>query len=254
MGFDAAFLTPNLFGFLLVLFRSTALCSVAPFLGMRTVPRRARMAVALALAFAAYSGAGFPRFAGGTTSGLVGAAMVETLIGLVAGLSASFAMDAATAAGQMASAAMGLSYGSVIDPLHGADSTAISELISMFAVATLVMSGMHREIVAWLCRSVVEMPPGATNGVDAAQLAATVVTQSISATALAIRMAFPVLVAVFFGQVALGVVGRTVPQLNVNTLGFSVTILAGGGALYVLASPIAELAARTAVTAFTRGT
>ena len=98
------------------------------------------------------------------------------------------------------------------------------------------------------------MPPGSTVGVDAAALAAAVVNQSIAATALAIRMAFPVLIAVFFGQVALGVVGRTVPQLNVNTLGFSVTILAGGGALYVLASPITELAARTATAVFTRGT
>ena len=79
------------------------------------------------------------------------------------------------------------------------------------------------------------------------------VTQAIGAVALAVRMAFPVLVAVFFGHVALGVVGRTAPQLNVNSLGFTVTILAGGAALYLLAPPIAELAARTATAAFTGG-
>jgi flagellar biosynthesis protein FliR len=256
VGSDASFLTPTLFGFLLVLFRCTALCSVAPLFAMRAVPRRARMGIAFVLAFTAFAGAGFPRFVppgGGLAGALVGAAVIETMIGLVAGLAASFAIDAAAAAGQLASASMGLSYGSVIDPLHGADSTAISELLSMFSVAALVTSGMHREAIAWLCRSVITMPPGSTAGLDAAVLAGTVVTQAISAAALAVRMAFPILVAVLFGHVALGVVGRTAPQLSVNTIGFSVTILAGGGALYLLAPLIAELAARTATTAFTGG-
>jgi len=49
------------------------------------------------------------------------------------------------------------------------------------------------------------------------------------------------------------VVGRTAPQLNINSVGFSITILAGGGALYLLAPRIAELAARTAASAFTGG-
>jgi flagellar biosynthetic protein FliR len=254
VGFDAGFLTPTLFGFLLVLFRCTALCSVAPLFGMKSVPRRARMGIAFVLAFAAFSGAGFPRFApsgGGGAGALAGAAAIETLIGLVAGLTSSFALDAARSAGQMASAAMGLSYGSVIDPLHGADSTAISELLAMFSLAALVMAGMHREAIAWLCRSVVAIPPGSYSDVNA--LAVSVVTQAIGATALAVRMAYPVLISVVFGHVALGVVGRTAPQLNVNSIGFSVTILAGGGALYVLTPPIAELAARTATAAFARG-
>ena len=255
MPLDAGFLTPTLFGFLLVLFRCTALCSVAPLFALRTVPIRARMAIALVLAFTAFSGAGFPVFAppGGGTGALVGAAIVETMIGLTAGLSAMFALDAAGAAGQLASASMGLSYGSVIDPVHGADSTAISELITMFSVAALVMSGMHREAIAWLCRSVIHMPPGATVGIDVPSLASAVVTQAIASAALAVRMAFPILVAVFMGHVSLGVIGRTAPQLNVNSIGFSITILTGGGALYLLAPPIAELAARTAASAFTGG-
>jgi flagellar biosynthetic protein FliR len=252
---DAGFLTPTLFGFLLVLFRCAALCSVAPLFALRTVPMRARMSIALVLAFTAFSGAGFPVFAppGGGTGALVGAAIVETLIGLQAGLAAMFAIDAAGAAGQMASASMGLSYGSVVDPVHGADSTAISELITMFSLAALVTSGMHREAIAWLCRSVIQMPPGATVGIDVAALASAVVTQAIGSVALAVRMAFPILVAVFLGHVSLGVVGRTAPQLSINSIGFSITILAGGGAFYLLAPPIAELAARTAAAAFTGG-
>ncbi|HXI54885.1 MAG TPA: flagellar biosynthetic protein FliR [Polyangia bacterium] len=254
MGSDAAFLTPSLFGFLLILFRSVALCSAAPLFGMTAVPRRMRMAIALALAFAAFAGAGFPVFAprGSTGMGaLIAAAAVETALGLVAGLCARFAMSAAQAGGQVISVAMGLSYGSVLDPIHGADSTAIAELLSMFSLAAMLAAGVHREAIVWLCRSVISVPPGAP--IEMRALAGAVVSQAISATALAVRMAFPVLVAVVFGHVALGVISRTVPQLSVNSIGFSVTILAGGGALYMMAPSIAELAARTAAASFTGG-
>jgi flagellar biosynthesis protein FliR len=84
-------------------------------------------------------------------------------------------------------------------------------------------------------------------------LVAAVVTHAIGAVALAVRMAYPVLVAVVFGHVALGVISRTVPQLSINSIGFSVTILAGGAALYMMAPHIANLAARTAAAAFTGG-
>jgi flagellar biosynthetic protein FliR len=253
-GGDVASLTPTLFGFLLVLFRSAALCMTAPLLAMKAVPQRVRMGLAVALAFAAFAGAGFPRFAPAAGAGvgpLVAGAAIETALGLIAGLSAQLAIDAAQAAGQMASVAMGLSYGSVLDPLHGADSTAIAELLSLLSVASLVVSGAHREAVAWLCRSVIEVPPGSAP--DVAALAGAFVTQAIGAVALAVRMAYPILVAVTFGQIALGIVGRTAPQLSISSIGFCVTILAGGGALYVLAPPIAELAARTAAASFTGG-
>ncbi|HEY2901435.1 MAG TPA: flagellar biosynthetic protein FliR [Polyangia bacterium] len=254
MGSNAAFLTPTLFGFVLVLFRCSALSMTAPLFGMKALPRRLRIGIALPLSFAAYAGAGFPVFAPHGSIGLgtlIAAGVTETAMGLVAGLCARFAMDAAQAGGQVISLAMGLSYGSVIDPLHGADSTAISELLSMFALAAMVTTGVHREAIAWLCRSVIAVPPGAP--VDLQALSAAVVTHAMGAVALAVRMAYPVLVAVVFGHVSLGVISRTVPQLSINSIGFSVTILAGGGALYMMAPSIAQLAARTAVSAFTGG-
>lgn len=252
---DAAFLTPTLFGFLLVLFRCGALCSVAPLFGMKAVPRRVRMGMSVALTFAAFSGANFPIFAvqaGQSLAGaLIVAAITETTIGIVAGITAKFAIEAAQSAGQLISVSMGLSYGSVIDPLHGAESTAISELLGMFSLAALVVAGGHREAVAWLCRSVINIPPG--SAIELTALAGAVVTQSIAAVALAVRMAFPVMVAVTFGHVALGVLSRTAPQLNIVSLGFSLSIIAGGGALYMVAPAMAELAARTAAAAFTGG-
>jgi flagellar biosynthetic protein FliR len=237
----AAFLTPTLFGFLMVLFRATALCSVAPLFGMKSVPMRLRMGLSVALAYAAFAGAGFPMFAG-NTGGLVQGAIIETVIGLSAGLAARFTLEAAGAAGQMIASSIGLSFGQTVDPLHGAESTSVGEILSMITMGTMVAVGVHRDLVAWLCRSVVSIPPGAP--IDMAPLAGAVVTQALSAVALSVRMAFPVMIAVTFGHVALGVMGRTAPQLNISSVGFSVTILAGGAALYMTAPAIAEVCAR----------
>jgi flagellar biosynthetic protein FliR len=248
----AGFLTPTLFGFLMVLFRATALCSVAPFYGAKTVPARIRMGMALVLAYAAFAGAGFPLFpADGRVGPLVAGAVTESLIGLSAGLAARFALDAASAAGQMIASSIGLSFGATLDPIHGAETTSVGDFLSMIALAAMLVAGIHREVIAWLCRSVTVTPPGAP--VDLARLSGLVVTHALSAVALAVRMAFPVMAAVTFGHVALGVVGRTAPQLNISSVGFSVTILAGGGALYMIAPTVAELAARAAQTALARG-
>ena len=244
----AAFLTPTLFGFLMVLFRATALCSVAPLLGMKTVPQRMRMAIAVVLAYAAFAGAGSPMFHGGAAA-LITGAIIETIIGLSAGLAAKFALDAAGAAGHLIASSVGLSFSATVDPIHGAESTTVSELLSMLALAAFVAAGVHRELVAWLCRSVISLPPGAS--FEVTSLASAVVTHALSSVALSVRLAFPVLAAVTFGHVALGVVGRSAPQLNISSVGFSVTILAGGAALYMVAPSVAEIAAQAASRALT---
>lgn len=252
MGLPAGFVTPTLFGFLMVLFRAAAFCTTAPLYGMKMVPARVRMGLSLLVAYAAYSGAGFPQMATGSAVGpLVSGAFIETIIGLATGMAARFAVDAAQAAGQIIATSVGLSFGATVDPIHGAESAAVGEWLSMITIAAMLAAGMHRELVAWVCRSVVAIPPGTS--IDVARLSAAVVAQAISAVALAVRMSFPVMAAVTFGHVALGVVGRTAQQLNISSVGFSVTILAGGGALYMIAPTVAEMAARTSHEVLARG-
>jgi flagellar biosynthetic protein FliR len=115
----------------------------------------------------------------------------------------------------------------------------------------MLATGVHRDLVAWLCRSVISLPPGAN--LELGPLAGAVIAHALSAVGLAVRLAYPVLAAVTFGHVALGVVGRTAPQLNISSVGFSITILAGGAALYMTAPTIAEVAARAASAALAGG-
>jgi flagellar biosynthetic protein FliR len=76
-----------------------------------------------------------------------------------------------------------------------------------------------------------------------------VVWEATGAAALGARLAFPMLAAVLLGHVVMGALGRAAPQLSLGTIGFSVAIIAGGGAFYLVAPAAAELAARAAVAA-----
>jgi flagellar biosynthetic protein FliR len=237
------------FAFGLLLLRTAGLCMTAPILAAKVVPGRIRLALSLAVAFAVWTGAGAPALAPPDgIGGLAAAAAVETATGLLAGLAARFALDAALAAGHLAGLSAGLGFSSLVDPLTGAESTAVSQTLFVMAQGIAVALGAHTEAIAWLARSAVRWPPGAT--ADLPELASRLVGQTALAVALAVRLAFPVMAAVRLGHVLMGLVSRLAPQLNLSNVGFSIAILAGGFALYLAAPAAAELAARAAVAAF----
>lgn len=234
---------------LLVLFRTSGVCMLAPILGARTVPTRVRLAVSLAGAFVAYVGGGAPTLALPTSFlGILGHAAGESALGMSAGLAARITLDAAMGAGQLASLGMGFGYSAVMNPLSGVESTMLGDLFAQVAMMFAVAYGLHREAFVWLAHSVRMIPPGAT--VDFHHLLIGITSHGISAIALSVRMGFPILVAVTFGHMALAVTGRVATQLNLSTVGFSVAILAGGAAMYVLLPDIAATVAREAMASF----
>jgi len=237
------------YGFTLVLLRTAALFTAAPVLGARAVPARVRLSISLAVAFAVYTGAGAPAVP--PPSGLAELAAVagtETAIGLLAGLGTRFFLDAALSAGHAAGLGAGLGFSAVVDPFTGADATAVSQTIFVVAQGCAVALGVHREAIAWLARATTAFPPG--RPADLSGLAARAVGLGVVSIGLSIRLAFPVMAAVVLGHALMGLMGRMSPQLSLGAVGFSVAILAGGFALYLVAPAAAEIAARAALLAF----
>jgi flagellar biosynthetic protein FliR len=239
----------TVWGFGLLLFRTTGLCLTAPMLGARIVPQRIRLAISVALTAAIYTGIGMPGVPlPSSILGLGAAAAVETATGLISGLAARWLLDAALAAGHLAGLSAGLGFSALVDPTTGAESNGLSQLLFAGAQGAALSLGIHREAVGWLARSAQLWPPG--SHVDLASLASRLVGQTVVAISLSVRLAFPVLAAVLLGHACMGVMSRMAPQLNLGNVGFSVAILAGGLAVYLAAPAAAEMAARAAVAAF----
>lgn len=242
---------PLAIGFFLVLVRCTSLFMVAPIFSAKTIPALVRMGFSVPIAVAVFIGAGSPGFAGWEQPALlIPAVVMELIIGSSAGLAARFAIEASMAAGSAIAIAAGVSFGSVIDPLHGAESSAIGDLLSFITMAVALATGLHRDAVVWLCRSVQETPPGSEFSV--ATIANRVIADGAASFALSVRLAFPVLAAVTLGHLGLGLINRAAPQFNLSNIGFTVALVAGCGAFYLVAPSAAVMAAEAARMAFAR--
>ncbi len=233
---------PLAYGFALVLLRCAGLLFTAPVVSARAVPARVRMGLCLVVSFVSFTGGGAPAVLPPEEGlALVGAALAETALGVAAGLGARLVLEAAMAAGQLVGLVGGLGFGAAVDPAFGAESTAVGAWLSIAALGFAVALGLHRDAVAWVALSVQALPPGSTP--DLPSLFAGIIRQSLESAALAVRLAYPLFSAVLVAHLALGLAGRLAPQLNLATIGFSLSLLAAGGALFVAAPGMAELAA-----------
>lgn len=242
---------PHLLAYWLVLLRCGGLFLGSPVVGAQTIPMPLRLSVALPVAFAAYAGAGFPVDTSPSLYSYALRAMLEVLLGIGTGMSARLILAAAQGAGGLAGLAMGIGFAQVLDPNEGGDSSPTAQITGTIAMVMFVAMGGLQTLIIWLGRSLVAIPPGAEFDVQA--LAWSVVAAGLHSIGLAVKLAYPVLAAVLIGQVGLAIVGRTAPQLNISSVGFSVTIVAGAAVAAAVTPQITEIAAREAIAAITRG-
>jgi flagellar biosynthetic protein FliR len=242
---------PIVLGATLVLLRISALVVTAPVLGSKTIPARLKVVLVFVITWAVYLGAGAPPVAVPPTLGaLVGLALSETALGLVAGLSSRLVLDAAQVGGQAAGMSLGFGFGAMLDPHSNAESTAIGELMKTLALGAALALNLHVEAIAWLARSVHDVPPGGV--VDTISLASALVRQIVFSLALAIRVGWPLFTASLFAYGVLGLLGRAAPALSLSNVGFAVSVMAGGTALYLVVPEASWLCATAALKVFSR--
>jgi flagellar biosynthetic protein FliR len=242
---------PLVLGFALVLTRTASLLGVAPILGSHTVPMRVRAALIGVLSMVTFLAAGAPRVpVPADFVGLGALVASELALGLAAGLSSKVLIDAAQAGGQVAANAMGFGFGMMLNPHSNSESSTLGELFMALALGAALVFHLPEECIAWLVRSVREVPPGGT--IDVPGLASAMTQQLIFGVTLSVRVAFPLFAAAILGYAALGALGRTAPQLSLQNLGFAVSIASGVLAVFFIAPDAARMCADAATRIFTR--
>lgn len=163
----------------------------------------------------------------------------ELLIGLVLGLGILILMTGVQVAGQVISQMSGMSLADVFAPGVDTSMPLFSNLLWMVAMATFVVIGGHRAMIDALLQTYTSLPVGQVCSVGS--LAHTSVMLMTESFALGIRVAAPCLIALLLATLVLGLIGRTMPQLNILVLGFGINamvtfvVLAAsiGGAAYL---------------------
>jgi flagellar biosynthetic protein FliR len=151
--------------------------------------------------------------------------ITELLIGVALGLGVAVFVGAAEVAGDVLSIQTGLSGAASLDPLTQLQSQTVADLLKTLCLTLWLVAGGHLMLLDALADSVTLLPPGSP--VNAADSALTLVQLGSSLFAMGLQMAAPVIAAVFVGNVAMGVLARTAPQLQVFMLAYPLQIVIG---------------------------
>ncbi|MFN8651595.1 MAG: flagellar biosynthetic protein FliR [Gemmatimonadales bacterium] len=149
----------------------------------------------------------------------------ETLMGLAIGLTGAMFLHGITVAGEVASLQMGLSLGQAIGAVPEGSTVGVGQLKGYFASLIYLSLGGHLTLYSALAASFTAVPPGkAVLGIDGARMVAELAGTVFSS---GVRAAAPIMVALLLANVALAILGKAVPQLNVMMMAFPVTISLG---------------------------
>lgn len=210
-----------MFLYLLVLTRVAAVMMTAPVFGSYTIPLQIRGLLALALSALVtpmQSHVQVPAFP--TFSAMVPVMLEELMVGVCLGLGAQLLFVAAQVAGQLAGQMSGMQIADVYNPASGTNSPLFAQLLDLTSMGTFVLLGGPAYLISSLLATFARLPPGH------AQLPENFVMYYLALLAsgfeLGIRMGAPMILALLMSILLLGLIGRTLPQLNVLQVGFNI--------------------------------
>ena len=221
---------------LLVLARVLAMIQVAPLLSSSSIPQVGKIGLAMFIAMVALPGvaaAGYPLPASGLQYGLL--LMGEALLGAVLGFMVYLAFAALRLAGQFISLSVGFGIAGLFDPLSGHQSPLLSQVFSLLALLVfLSVGGLHRLLLVGVAGSfqtvraadlVISLEAGAVRGAGLLLQRAAFSLTRLFSTALTI--ALPIFGALLLVSIALALLAKAAPQMNLLMLGMPVSIGAG---------------------------
>ena len=220
--------------FLLVLARLSAAVATAPLIGAHNVPAQTKIGLAVLLSLMVVPLAS-QHLAEVPTSIYAFSAAVgsEAMIGLVMGIGISLVFSALEMGASLVSVQMGFGLGAVFDPFTGVQTGAIEQFYKIFVTLIFFSINGHYLVIRGLLHTFEVVPPGAA---DISLIAGEkIVPFFVALFSAAVQIALPVMGALLLTDLALALVGRTVPQLNILVVGFPVKI---GVGLLVLAASI----------------
>ncbi|MDQ7778497.1 MAG: flagellar biosynthetic protein FliR [Planctomycetota bacterium] len=217
----------DFFAFLLILFRIAGLMLTAPFLGARNIPPQVQIGFSLILALLIFPTVPRAGFVLPENLGVfVVAVLSEMGIGAIIGFVASLFFAAVQSAGMIVDQELGFSLANVLDPVSNEQVSIIGHLKNILALLVFLGINGHHLLLEALTRSFSVVP---LMGLRFSKVLQNLVTVHAAGALfeIAVQLAAPVLVAVFLATVALALVARTVPEMNVFIMGFSIRIAVG---------------------------
>lgn len=216
-------LLPEFPAFLLVFVRVTSFFIMMPLFSYRTIPATHKIGFGFFLAWIMFYTIDAPVLEiNGAYFLLI---MKEALVGLLVGFIAYLVLSAIQIAGGFIDFQMGFAIANVIDPQTGAQSPLTGQYFYIISLLFLLSVNGHHLLIDGVYYSYQFVP------IDQAWIpfgnesfVKFILEAFSSMFMIALQMSLPVVGSLFLVDVALGIVARTVPQLNVFVVGLPLKI------------------------------
>jgi flagellar biosynthesis protein FliR len=167
----------------------------------------------------------------------------QLVIGLAMGFVMQIVFSGVEMAGEITGMTMGLSFATFFDPQTQGQSTAISQFLALLATMTFLAVNGHLMLLSALAESFSTLPiSSASIGSQPFQQLASWGGRVFSA---GVQLSLPMVAALLITNIALGILTRAAPQLNLFGIGFPITLTVGFVAiafsLPYLATPLGNL-------------
>ena len=226
MQLDVSFLPAFGAAFMLMFARIGTMVMLLPGLGEITIPARVRLTMALMLTFVL-----FPLHRDGYTIDLRSPGPVlialgqELLVGAVLGTTARLTISALQTAGSVIAQQLGLGFVTAVDPTQGQQGLIVGNFLTLLGVTLIFATDLHHLVIAGLHDSYRLFRPGEIPIVSDVTV---LVTNTIaSAFRIGIQLSGPFLVFGLVFNVALGVLARLMPQMQVYFVAVPLSIMIG---------------------------
>lgn len=214
-------LSPILWPFLRVL----AVFTAAPVFSSRSIPIRFKIGLAFLIAFAAQASMPVQPVIDINGPQALGAVVQQVGIGLAIGFAARLIFSAFELAGQIVGFQMGLGFAAFFDPSTSAQSSAMGRFYNNMALLLFIVMNGHLMVLMAVAHSFNAFPVDQNFLLALKQLGLYRLGAEVFASAFWISL--PVVAMLVFANLALGIVSRVAPQMNIYAIGFPITLSVG---------------------------
>ena len=216
----------TILSFFLTLFRISLVLFLLPFFGGESLPKPVKAVVCIILTLGLWPALSFPaRYFPAHPFNILIMILGELVLGLTMGLLVRFLFAAIQTGGELAGFQMGFSMINIMDPINGTSESVTAHFLYMTSLLTFLCLNGHLYLLKALAQSFELVPPGSL--FISPQLVQNIITFSGQIFVLAIKIAAPIITAIFLVDLALALISRAAPQMNVLFVGFPIKICVG---------------------------
>lgn len=226
MGIPTGILVNGFDAFLLVFVRMTSLFVIAPIFGRKNIPVYLKIGFSLMLSFILIGTVNVPKI--DYMNSIYGFALVvfkEFIVGITLGYVSYMIFTAIYLAGQIIDMQVGFGIINVIDPVSNIQVPVTSNFYFIFSMLVFLTINGHHMLIKALFNSYKLVPAG--GAVFSADLMNDIIKLFGDTFSIAFRICAPILAAILITDVALGVILKAMPQMNVFVIGMPLKIFIG---------------------------